>query len=172
MLSENMTKALNEQISFEIYSSYIYLQMAAWFDNKSLSGFANWMKVQAQEELAHSMIFYNYVNERGMMVEFDAIPKPKTEYVKPVDVFKSALAHEHIVTERINYLMGLAIEEKDYATKSRLDWFIDEQVEEESSAHEIIDKLELIGDHTQSLFMFDKEMAARIFNTPAPLVGK
>ncbi len=171
MLSEKMLNGLNDQITKEIYSSYLYLQMAAWFENRSLSGFANWMKVQAQEELSHAMILFNFANERGGFVTLGAVDKPETDFSSAQDVFAKTLAHEQLVTASINSLMDIAIAEKDYATKNRLDWFVDEQVEEEANASALFDKLQLIGDKGNAIFMMDKELAARTFVMPSPLAG-
>lgn len=171
MLSKQLLDGLNDQITKELYSSYLYLQMAAHFNNQSLSGLATWMKVQAQEEIAHAMIFYNYVGERGERVELGAIDKPESDYTSALDVFKKTLAHEQKVTASINNLMSMAIEEKDYATRNRLEWFIGEQVEEEANPSEIIGKLELIGEQGNALFMLDKELGARTFVLPSPLAG-
>ena len=172
MLSKKMLAALCEQATKELYSSYLYLQMAAWLDHRALAGFANWMKVQAQEETAHAMILYNYINERGGIVDFGPIDKPPADFASPLDVFEATLAHEQKVTALINALMDLAIAEKDYATKSRLDWFVSEQVEEEANASELVGKLKLIGDGGNGLFIIDKELAARVFVAPAPLAAK
>lgn len=171
MLSEKMRTALNEQITKEFYSSYLYLQMAAWCEQQSLAGFGNWMRVQAQEENAHGMIFFNFVLERGGMPEMGAIDSPVARYKTILDIFEKTLAHEEIVTASINNLMDLAIKEKDYASKARLDWFISEQVEEEANASAIIGKLKLIGSSNNGLFTVDQEMGARVFVTPAPLAG-
>lgn len=170
MLSDSMLKELNVQITKEIFSSYLYLQMAAWFENKSLKGFSNWMKVQAQEEVSHAMILFNYVNERGGMVEMGELKAPGTEYETPLDVFQKSLAHEQFVTKSIHNLMDMAISQKDYPTQNRLEWFIAEQVEEEANASEIIGKLELIGE-SNGLFMLDKELEARVFTLPSPLAA-
>jgi len=171
MLSENMLAAISDQATKEFYSAYLYLQMAAWFENQTLPGCANWMKVQAQEELSHGMIFFNYVAERGGMMELGAMEDPPADYASPIDIFEKALAHEEMVTSRINHLMDMAIEEKDYATKARLDWFITEQVEEEANASELVGKLRLIANDSNGLFVLDKELAARVFAMPSPLVG-
>jgi len=170
MLSKKLITALNEQITKEFYSSYLYLQMAGWFDAHSLPGMANWMKVQAQEESCHAMIFYNYVNERGGTVELGAIGKPEGSFKKPIDLFKATLAHEETVTASINNIVSLAEAEKDYATRGRLLWFVDEQVEEESNAMTLITTLEMVRDGN-GLFQLDRELAARVFVMPAPLAG-
>ncbi|MHC4887454.1 MAG: ferritin [Planctomycetota bacterium] len=171
MLSETMRTALNDQITKELYSSYLYLQMAAWAEDQSLAGFGNWLRVQAQEENAHGMILFNYVVERGGLVELGQIDAPGTDFASIKDIFEKTLAHEEFVTASINTLMDLAITEKDHATKARLDWFVSEQVEEEANASDILGKLKLIGDQGDGLFMIDKEMAARVFNVPSPLAG-
>lgn len=154
----------------EIASSYLYLQMAAWFEAQNLKGFATWMKVQAQEELAHGMIFFNFLIERGALVELGAIAKPEATFASAQQVFEKALAHEEGVTASIHNIMDLAMEERDYATQRRLDWFISEQVEEEANATAIIGKTKLLGDG-QSLFLLDKEVGLRTFVMPPPLAA-
>ena len=171
MFSDAMVSQLNEQITKELYSSYLYLQMAAYFDDQNLPGAAAWMKVQAQEEIAHAMIFYNYVNERGGKVVLGPIDQPTADYESALDVFEKTLAHEQKVTASINSLMDRAIDEKDYATRNRLDWFIEEQVEEEANPTEIIGQLKLAGDHAGGLFLVDKELGARTFVPPSPLAA-
>lgn len=163
MISNKMQKAINEQINAEYYSSYLYLAMAAYFENINLKGFANWMRVQAQEEMTHAIKFYNYQIDRRGKVELGAIEKPPVAWKSPLDVFEATLEHEEKVTARINNLADLAISEKDHAMGSFLKWFIDEQVEEEASADEIIQKLKLANNSADSLFMIDKELAARVF---------
>jgi ferritin len=172
MLSDKILTAINEQITKELYSSYLYFQMAAWFDNQTMPGFAVWMRAQAQEEIAHATIFYNYVNERGGFVEMGAIDKPNHEYTSALDVFEKTLAHEQLVTSSINSIMDLAVDERDYATQKRLEWFIEEQVEEEANPAEIIGKLNMIGDAGNGLYMLDKELGARVFTMPSPLAAE
>lgn len=169
MIGERMLKVLNEQVTKELFSSYLYLQMAGWFESRTLPGFANWMKVQAQEEAAHAMIFYNYINERGGELDLGIIGKPDSKFASPLAVFEKVAEHESLVTASINNLMDIAIETKDYATKARLDWFISEQVEEESNAAEIIGKLKLAAGQGEALLALDREYAARTFVVPAPL---
>jgi len=171
MLSDGMLNGLNEQITKELYSAYLYLQMAAYFDDENLPGFAAWMKVQSQEEIAHAMIFYNYLNERGGRVILGGFEQPPAEYASPLDVFEKTLGHEQKVTASINNLMDMAVDEKDYATQNRLEWFIKEQVEEEATPTEIIGKLKLVGGQGSGLFMIDRELGARVFTPPAPLAG-
>ena len=171
MLSDRMLKGLNEQITKELYSSYLYLQMAAYFDNQTLKGFGTWMKVQAQEEIAHAMIFFNYVNDQSAYVVMGPMDKPGAAYKSALDIFQKTLAHERTVTASINNLMDIALKDKDYATRNRLEWFISEQVEEEARPAEIIGKLKLVGDKGDGIFMLDKELGMRTFVLPAPLAA-
>ena len=169
MLKENVQKALNDQINAEFFSSYLYLSMANYFESNSLSGFANWMTIQAQEELTHAMKILDYVNERGARVFLTAIEGPKTEWNSSLEAFEEAYQHEQKITGLINDLTDLAIAEKDHATKNFLQWFVTEQVEEEASVDEIVNKLKLIGDSGHGLFMLDREMGLRVFT---PLAGE
>jgi len=162
-MNKKIQDAINAQINAEIFSSYLYLSMAAYFDGLGLEGFGNWMKIQAQEELTHAMKFYRYVYERGGSVELEAIEKPKTKFDSPLAVMKEVLEHEQKVTGLINDLYTLATDEKDYAFQSMLKWFIDEQVEEESNAQQLIDQLELAGEKGPGIYMLDKELAGRTF---------
>ena len=166
MLSQNMQDAMNRQMNREMFSAYLYLSMAAYFDSMNLAGFSNWMKVQAQEEMAHAMKFYGYINERDGRVKMQDIEAPETEWESPEAAFTHVLNHEVIVTGLINDLVTLAEEEKDYASRSLLQWFIDEQVEEEASASDVLQKIKLIGDGA-GLFMFDQQLAQRVFTPPA-----
>jgi ferritin len=163
MLSKRMEEALNEQINAEFESAYLYLSMATWFEEKNLDGMANWMMIQFQEEQTHALKFYNYVNERGGRVLLKPIEGPKTEWDGILQVFEETLKHEQLVTSLINNLVNIAIEEKDHATNSMLQWFVNEQVEEEANADKIINQLKMIGDHPQGIFMIDREMASRTF---------
>ncbi|GAB4339332.1 MAG: ferritin [Desulfobulbaceae bacterium] len=167
MLKEKMLKALNEQINAEMYSSYLYLGMEAYFQSISLGGFAAWMRGQVQEELFHAMKFYDYVFERGGKVVLQTIKKPETGWKSPLDVFKHVLKHEQHVTSLINDLVDLAMTEKDHATLNFLQWFVAEQVEEEATAGELVDKLKLIKNDTSGLFLLDAELGKRVFTPPA-----
>lgn len=167
MLSEKMEKALNDQITWELYSSYLYLSMSAHFLSVNLGGFANWMRVQAQEELLHAIKFYDFVNERGGRVVLQTVKAPPSEWTTPVSVFEDTLKHERQVTKRINDLVDVALKEKDHATNIFLQWFVTEQVEEEASVKEILEKLKLLGDARGGLFMMDRELAQRVFTPPA-----
>jgi ferritin len=161
MISDKMEKALNAQINAELYSAYIYLSMAAYFESRDLPGMATWMTSQAQEEVAHAMKIYQHIVERGGRISLAAIDGPPTEWGSPAAVFEAAYKHEQLVTKLIHDLVALSIEEKDYASKSMLDWFVDEQVEEEASASAIVAKLQMIGDHGPALLMLDHELGAR-----------
>lgn len=166
MLSKKMEKMLNEQINAEMYSAYLYLSMAAYFEDKNLPGFANWMHVQFKEEWAHAMRIYNYVFERGGKVELFAIDKPKNKWKNIVEVFEETLKHEKYVTSLIYDLVTASIQEKDYASQSMLQWFIDEQVEEEATASELLEKVKMVEGKGAGLFMIDKELQARVFVDP------
>ena len=167
MISKALNKAINEQINKELFSEYLYLSMSAWFAKENLEGFANWMYVQAQEERFHAMKFFNYVIERGGEVELYALQKPDKNFKSSVNAFKMALEHEQFISKSINELMDLAIKEKDHAAKSFLQWYVDEQVEEEASADKIWSQLKMIGDNVHALLMLDRELAARSFTPPA-----
>ncbi len=162
-ISERIVDALNKQINAELYSAYLYLSMASYFESKGLKGFANWMRVQWQEELTHAMKIYDYVVERGGRVKLYAIDEPPAEWDSPLAAFEAAYNHEVKVTGMINELVELAMAEKDYATYNMLQWFVAEQVEEEASTSEIVDKLRLIGDDGRGLLMIDRELGARQF---------
>lgn len=167
MISEKLEDIINKQINRELYSAYLYLSMAAWFESKGFSGFANWMRVQFEEETFHAMKFFDYVNERGGRVKLMDIEAPKKDWDSPLDIFNDTYEHEKKVTALINNIMKLAIDENDYAAISFLQWYVDEQVEEESHANDLVEKLKLIGNKGNALYMLDKELAARVFNPPA-----
>jgi ferritin len=167
MLNEKIQAALNKQLNAELYSSYLYLSMSGYFQSINLPGFANWMRVQAQEELVHAMKFYDFINERGGRVMLQPVEGPPTEWSSPLDAFENAYKHEQKVTGLINDLVNLAVKEGDHATNIFLQWFVTEQVEEEASADEVVQKLKLMGDDGGGLFMLDREMGGRIFTPPA-----
>ncbi len=169
MISEKLEKAFNDQINKELYSEYLYLSMQAYFERLNLKGFVNWMNVQVQEEHAHAMGMFNYVHERGGKVELEAIDKPQVDWNSPLHVFEEVLKHEEFVTSRINALMDVAEEVKDRAALSFLDWYLKEQVEEESNVGGVLATLKLIKDDAKALLMLDKELAARTF--VAPIIG-
>jgi ferritin len=161
MLSKVVEDAINEQIKNELYSAYLYLAMSAHFEVANLPGFAHWMRLQSQEEVEHAMKFFDYVNERGGRVVLQVIDQPPVEFKLPLDIFQQALEHEQKVTGMINNLYALAVKENDYPTQVMLQWFIEEQVEEEKSAGDVVEQLRMIGDHTQGLFMLDRQLGAR-----------
>ena len=165
-MNEKIEKMINDQMNFELYSSYIYMAMAAYCDSIDLEGFAHWFKMQVQEEMYHAIKMYNYLFERGARPFFTQIDAPAKEWKSVKAAFENALEHEKLVTERINNLMTAAIKENDHASRSFLNWFVDEQVEEEASVDSIIKKLNLIKDSGEGLFMIEKELAARVFTTP------
>ncbi|MBN1166620.1 MAG: ferritin [Methanospirillaceae archaeon] len=167
-MNTKMEKAINEQINAELYSAYLYLSMAAWYSSSGLKGFANWERIQAQEERDHALKFYDYVLARGGAVTLTPIAGPPTEWRTPADAFAFQLEHEQKVTELITNLVNLAQKEKDHASYNMLQWFIDEQVEEEENARDILDKLKLIEGEkgTGVLFMLDKELATRVYTPP------
>ncbi len=169
MLNPKMQEALNEQINAELFSSYLYLSMSAYFESQSMPGMANWMRVQAQEELTHAMKFYAFVNERDGRVKLGPVEGPRTEWSSPLEVFEEAYKHELKISGLINRLVKLAIEESDFATHSFLQWFVNEQVEEEAAARLVIDRLRLVGDNGAAMYMLDNELAQR---TPAPAGGE
>ncbi len=167
MIKESLQKAINEQIVREMYSSNLYLSMAAYYAATNLNGFSNWMRVQAEEELTHALKFFDYVIDRGGKVELGAIPAPEIKWNNSIKPFEDAYEHEQKVTGWINGLLDLAYQEKDYATISFLNWFIDEQVEEEKNTSEILDKLHLAGESKASLFLLDNELKTRTVSPAA-----
>ncbi len=166
MISEKMQTAINNQINFELYSAYLYMSMSAYYTSLNLPGFANWMRVQVQEELVHATKFYDFVNGRGGRVLLAQIAGPPTDWANPALPFEEAYKHETEVTRRINNLVSLALEERDYASNTFLDWFVNEQVEEESSTDAVVRQMQLIGDDRSALFMLDRELATRVFVPP------
>lgn len=169
MLDKKLEAAFNDQINKELYSEYLYLGMKAIFADMNLPGFVNWFDVQVQEERAHAMGMFDYVHERNAQVTLEAIDKPEIKGSTPLEIFEQVLEHEEYVTSRINALMDVAEEVKDRAALSFLDWYLKEQVEEESSVGGVLANLRLIGDDKKALFMLDKELATRTF--VAPVIG-
>ncbi len=169
MINEKLQEAFNDQINKEFFSEYLYLAMKIYFQELNLQGFVNWFDVQVQEEHAHAMGMVNYLNDRGGKIELRAIDKPVVEGTTPLQVFEHVLRHEEFVTSRINHLMDVAEEVKDRAAMSLLDWYIKEQVEEESTVGGVLATLRLIGDDKKALLMLDKDLAARTFT--APVIG-
>lgn len=166
MLNEKIQQAFNKQINAELYSSYLYLSMAAYFDSINLTGAAHWMRCQAQEELVHAMKFYTFVDERGGRVILEPIEGPPTVWESPLHAFEDAYQHETKVTALINGLVDLALQERDHAANNFLQWFVAEQVEEEASTDTVVQKLKLAGSQGSGLFMIDRELGARVFTLP------
>jgi ferritin len=162
MLSEKMAKALNDQVTAEFYSSYFYLSMHTYFESKNLTGFAHWMRLQAQEELMHGMKLYDYINERGGHVFLQTIDQPPATWNSALHVFEKVFEHEQKVTGMINNLVDIAIDERDHATNTFLQWFVTEQVEEESHVGGVVNKLRMIQDDPAGLFVLDQELSKRL----------
>ncbi len=169
MLSERMQKALNEQINAEFWSAYLYLSMSVDMAAKGYKGVSNWYAVQFREEQDHAQIFINYLLSRGCEVKLAPIAEVQTEWETPLASFEDTLEHERVVTSLINKLYALAEEEKDYATRTMLDWFVSEQVEEEENAQGLIDSLRMVDGSKMGLFMIDKDLAARTYTQASPL---
>lgn len=166
MLKQRIQDVINAQINAELYSAYLYLSMSAYFQNQGLPGFANWMRIQFEEEQFHALKFYDYVNERGGRVLLTSIDTPKHDWSSIVEVFEDVLKHELHVTDLINNLVDVAIEEKDHASNSFFKWFIDEQVEEEANVEQILSQLKLIDGKGDGILLMDRELATRTFVPP------
>ncbi|MBE2279642.1 MAG: ferritin [Ignavibacteriaceae bacterium] len=161
-LSEKVFKVLCDQVNAELYSSYIYLSMSSWFDSTGYSGFAKWMRAQADEEREHAMKIYDYILERNGRVILAAIPAPKSEWSSVKEVFADTLAHEQKVSAMINNIADVSFSEKDYATVEFMNWFLKEQVEEEASVGAIVDKIEMIGESKNSMYLLDRDLGKRV----------
>ncbi|MBT3225657.1 MAG: ferritin [Deltaproteobacteria bacterium] len=163
MLSQNMEEKLNEHTNAEFYSAHLYLSMSAYFKSVDLLGFANWMQVQFEEEMSHAMRFFEFVDRMDGRVKLTAIPAPPVEWENPIAVFEETYKHEQTVSKSIHDLVSLAIQENDHPTNNFLQWFVSEQVEEESTAKTILKKLRFIEDSKSGLLMIDQELAGRVF---------
>jgi ferritin len=161
VLNAKVEKAMNEQIKNELYSGYLYLSMSAYFEARNLPGFARWMRLQAEEEQEHALKFFDFVHDRGGRVVLQAIDKPPSDFGSPLAVFELTLEHERKVTGLIHDLYALAVQEKDYASQVMLQWFIDEQVEEEKNAEQTVELLKMVGDQGQPLLMLDRQLGQR-----------
>ena len=166
MISKKIATAFNEQINAEMFSAYLYLSMSAHFTLKNLNGFASWMNIQAQEEMSHAFKFYNHILERGGKIDLQTIDKPEENWDSPLEIFEASLAHEKTISERITNLMILSEQEFDYASRSMLQWFVDEQVEEESHVGGVVEQLKLLGNSGHGLLMLDRELGQRVFVPP------
>ncbi len=171
-LSQKMHEAMNAQVNAEFWSAYLYLSMSADAEAKGYKGVANWFYVQFQEEQAHARILMNHMLSRGARVNLLPIAEVKNEWSSILNMYEETLEHEKKVTSLIHNLYALATDERDFASLSMLNWFIDEQIEEEESAQGLIDQLEAVDCNKMGLFLIDKDLATRVFNTPAPLAGK
>ncbi|MCL2593407.1 MAG: ferritin [Defluviitaleaceae bacterium] len=168
MLSEKLTEVLNNQVNAEYASAYLYLAMSAAADGMGLKGTANWLFAQAQEEMAHGTNIYQYILERGGVPTFPAIEKPQASFTDVSEIFEMVLAHEKKVTKAINVIATLAMQELDHACYQFMMWYVNEQVEEEASVSEVLDKLKFIGDNKGMLLALDNELATRVFVNPFP----
>ncbi len=166
MINKKMETALNEQITFEIYSAHLYLSMAAYLASIDLPGFSHWMRIQYQEEIAHSFKMFDYVIERDGRAKICQINEPQFEWGSVLETFESAYSHEQKVTNRFNNLVDIALAEKDHASHIFLQWFINEQVEEEATAKGIIQQLKMLADSKAGLFQIDRELGQRVFTPP------
>jgi len=161
MISDKLTAEINEQIKFELYSAYMYLAMSADCADRNLTGFAHWLARQAEEEVAHGMRFYDFLLERGARVELQAIDQPPSNFGSPLEIMEKSLEHERFVTSRINGLYKQAVEEGDYPAQVLLQWFVTEQVEEEASIDEIVQRMKMFGTEGSALLMLDTQLGSR-----------
>ncbi|MDD2428462.1 MAG: ferritin [Eubacteriales bacterium] len=171
MIKKEVTKLLNEQINKELFSAYLYLEFVNYLTEKGLMGYAHWYRVQAQEERDHAMLIYDFLHYHGAKVELDAIDKPVLKADSVMDVLKEGLKHEQFVTASINNIYDLAKQNKDFLTQRFLDWFINEQGEEEANANELILKNEMFGGDARSLYLLDQELMARTYAPPSVQIG-
>jgi ferritin len=161
MLSQGIQEAINDQIHHEFHSAYVYLSMSAYLEAANFTGFAKWMRIQAKEEVNHAMRLFDYTNDRNGRVTLKALEQPPTNFKSVLDVFENALQHEMKVTGMIHSLYALATKENDYATSVALQWFINEQVEEEATATAVVDRLKIAGNDGAALLMLDRELGSR-----------
>jgi len=168
MLKTSLTNVLSEQVNAEYYSAYLYFKMSAYADRMGFKGFANWLHVQAQEEMAHGTHIYQYLLERGAMPSFADIKAPEIEFKNMEEIFAKTLEHEQHVTELINNIASIAMRENDHATYHFILWYVNEQIEEEATADELLTKVRLMGNNTALLYTLDAELATRVFNNPFP----
>ncbi len=166
MIKSELNDLLNRQINAEFHAAYLYLAMATYFESLDLTGFANWMRVQFEEEQFHAMKFYNYLLERDGNITLEAIEKPESDFSSIVDVFEKSLAHEQKITGMINDIMAAAVAANDFATVNFLQWFVEEQVEEEAAVKTILAQLRMVDGKGHAILMFDREFAARTFVAP------
>lgn len=168
-IKKKIQEDINRQTNAELYSAYLYLSMAAYFESLNLKGFAQWMRAQAQEETVHVMKFYDYLIQRGGRVILTSIESPPSEWASPLEAFEHAYKHEQKVTGLINDMVNLSVSEKDPAAGNFLQWFVSEQVEEEDSVSTVVEKIKLMDEAPGGLFMLDRELGQRIFTPSAPV---
>ena len=166
-MNARVHELLNQQINKEFYSAYLYLDFSNYFEDRGLDGFANWYRIQAQEERDHAMLFYDYLQNESQKVTLEAIDKPDKVFSCDMDVLLAGLEHEKYVTSLINDIYAAAYEVKDFRTMQFLDWFVKEQGEEETNANDMITKMELFGSDPKSLYMLNQELAARVYSAPS-----
>jgi ferritin len=171
MISKPLESAINAQINAEMWSAYLYLSMSTYCQDAGFPGIANWFSIQFKEEQDHAMILLNYLQSRDGRVLLAPIDAVETEWASPLAAFEATLKHEQKVTSLINNLMALAVEEKDFALQTRLNWFVEEQVEEEENARDLIQKFRLVGDNGYGLYQLDQELAARVYTQASPLAS-
>ena len=169
MLSTRLHEAINAQINAELWSAYLYLAMSLDAESKGYKGVANWFYVQFQEEQAHARIFMNYLNSRDAKVELLPVEAVPATWNSVLDMYRQTLEHEKKVTSLINNLAAIANEDRDFASINRINWFIDEQIEEEESARDMIFTIEAVENDKYGMYMLDKELATRVYNVPSPL---
>ena len=170
-MNPKIVKTLNEQINFELYSAYVYMSMSAYLKSLNLPGFAHWMEIQTREELGHALKIYYHLSERGGEVFFDTIKKPPQKWESPMAAFKHAYEHEQIVTSKIENIVDLALTEKDHTTNNQMQWFLNEQIEEEANVLEIYQQLKMANNAPQVLLIMDRELAQRVFVDPNAPAG-
>lgn len=165
-MNPKLEKILNEQINMELFSAYLYMSMSAYLKSLNLSGFAHWLEIQTREELGHALKLYNHVSDRQVSISFEKIDKPPNTWGSPMEVFKAAYEHEQLVTSRITEIANLAIQEKDFTTNAHMQWYLNEQVEEEANELEIYRQLKFANNSPEVLMMLDRELAKRVFVDP------
>ena len=168
-MDKSIAKLINQQINKELYSAYLYLSFADYYEEEGLDGYANWYMVQVQEERDHALIFRNYLHSNGEKVELGSIDKPDKEFKSPMDPLMDGLEHERYITSLIDTIYAAAADVKEYRTMQFLDWFIKEQMEEEENAQDLVDKMKLFGNDAKVLYDLDREYAARIYVQASPL---
>lgn len=170
MLNETISKLLNEQINKELYSAYLYLDIANYYIDNDLDGFGNWYNIQAQEERDHALLFIKYLQNNGHKVDLEAVAKPDKTFKTPLDPLKVGAEHERYVTSLIHTIYDAAYTAKDFRTMQFLDWFVKEQGEEETNADTLVKKFELFGDDPKSLYLLNQELAARVYSAPSLVI--